>query len=229
VRKPENDPPVFPAASAIRRVPPGSGSYTLLNQQVGAVETRAPLLAFYEDKDNKSAVLAGEGFWRWRLSDYAFNGNFKRIPGTGSEDHPASFKQRTKSRFRVNHKSPVPENEPLLFDAVVYNDNYELINYTDVNMVITNRDKKSFPYTFSKTDKAYTLNAGLLSTRRICFQASYKSGDKILHRMALLRWSPCNRNLPRPRQIHDLLYSIARKSGGSVLLRANGSFGRLFV
>jgi len=193
-----------------------AGSYVLLNQQVGAVETRAPLLVFTEDKDTKTAVLAGEGFWRWRLSDFASNGNFNASQELLLKTIQLLSNKEQKSRFRVNHKSPVPENEPLLFDAVVYNENYELINTPDVNMVITNRDKKSFPYTFSKTDKAYTLNAGYFQPGEYSFRATVKSGDKTYTSNGAFTVIALQQELTETTANHDLLFSIARKSGGTV-------------
>jgi len=52
------------------------------------------------------------------------------------------------------------ENEPIVFDGEVYNENYELINESDVSLVIKNEENKEFPFTFNKTASSYTLKAG---------------------------------------------------------------------
>jgi len=193
-----------------------AGSYTLLFQQIGTVETRAPLLLFAEDKEYKTAVLAGEGYWRWRLGDYAANGNFSASQELILKTIQFLSNKEQKSRFRLNSKTSVPENEPLLFDATVYNENYELINTPDVNMVITSRDKKSFPYTFSKTDKAYTLNAGYFQPGEYTFKASVNAGGKSFSQDGAFHVVALQQELTETTANHDLLYSMAQKSGGRV-------------
>src|SRR5690606_24921775 len=67
--------PLFPQVS----VPYGDfglkGSpEAVLFQKVGNLTTEKPLLVVGVNEDKKSAVLAGEGIWKWRLQEYAASG-----------------------------------------------------------------------------------------------------------------------------------------------------------
>ena len=83
-----------------------------------------------------------------------------------------------KEKFNVTYKNIYFENEPLLFGAELYNDNFEPVNESDVIFDITNSDKKKFSYTFSKTGQFYSLNAGTFPPGDFAFVASTQLGDK---------------------------------------------------
>ena len=63
-------------------------------------------------------------------------------------------------------------------DAEVFNDNYELVNAPDVSVDIVDRSGKHFPFVFSKSDRAYDLNAGYLAPGNYGYAASTSLGDK---------------------------------------------------
>ncbi len=50
--------------------------FTLLYQQINSINTKSPLLCFFENDINREAVLFGEGIWKWRSYNYVFNKNF---------------------------------------------------------------------------------------------------------------------------------------------------------
>ena len=50
-----------------------------------------------------------------------------------------------------------------MFQAELYNDNYELVNTPDVNLEIYSDDDVSYNYAFSRTNKSYALGIGQLA------------------------------------------------------------------
>lgn len=52
-----------------------SNAQVILYQRIGSVTTDRPLLLTWPDGNRKLAVLIGEGLWRWRLNEFADNGN----------------------------------------------------------------------------------------------------------------------------------------------------------
>ncbi|MBK7964307.1 MAG: hypothetical protein IPK10_02630 [Bacteroidetes bacterium] len=87
----------------------------MLNQKVGVVSTTQPLLLFHENNGRKQAVLAGEGFWRWRLSDFNDHGNHIL-----SQEFILSIVQylsvkESRSPFKFIAKMNYKENENLIF------------------------------------------------------------------------------------------------------------------
>lgn len=188
----------------------------LLNQQIGAVRTDDPLLVFFESGDMKTGVLCGEGIWRWKLADYRQHDQWNVFNEIVVKTVQNLCVRENKSHFKINSKNSFAENEPVSFDAEVYNDSYELINTPDINMSIINSDGKSFPYTFSKTERAYTLNAGFLNSGEYRYKANVKLGDKAYTGEGAFTVSALQAEQTETTADHQLLYAFAHKNGGEL-------------
>jgi hypothetical protein len=147
----------------------------LFNQKIGSVETQDPLVLFNQNQDLKFGIIAGDGIWRWRMTNYfieenhnAFNELFHKII------QYLSVKE-DKSYFRIYGKNDFPENENVEFNSEVYNESYELINHPEVEITIINDEGKKYPFVFSKTENSYHLNAGSfpVGTYIHCFCLKY--------------------------------------------------------
>ncbi|MBK7667775.1 MAG: hypothetical protein IPJ32_10785 [Sphingobacteriaceae bacterium] len=66
-----------------------------------------------------------------------------------------------KSFFRLITKKIITENDPIEFNAEVYNQSYQLITEPDVTIVLTDENDKNYNYTMSKTGNSYFIEAGL--------------------------------------------------------------------
>ncbi len=188
----------------------------MLTQQIGSVNTGKPVLIFNESGASKSAVLCGEGIWRWRLADYNSNGNFNAFNELFTKVMQYLIVHENKSHFRILSKNSFPENEPITFDAEVTNENYEMINSPDINITITNNEKKTFPFTFSKTEKAYTLNAGYFPSGNYRYKATVKAGERVYSSEGQFSVSALQVEQNETVADHQLLYALAHKTGGEM-------------
>lgn len=200
------------------------GSYRTLNsanvlmyQRIGVVDTKDPVIVFNQTGDHKTGVITGEGIWRWRLRDFADHGNHDIFNELISKTIQYLSVKVDKSLFRVTTKSNYYENEPIEFEAEVYNESYELINQPEVNLTITNADKKAFPYTFSKTSNAYRLNAGMLAVGEYKYEARVKVGEKVFTQRGEFSVSPLMVEAANTVADHQVLYSLAKKHGGDMV------------
>ena len=55
--------------------------HTLLYKQIGAIETKEPLLATFENSQQKIGLLLGENSWKWRMSSYSNHQTFELFDG----------------------------------------------------------------------------------------------------------------------------------------------------
>ncbi len=193
-----------------------SNDYVMLSQQIGSVSTGKPLLLFNENGASKTAVLCGEGIWRWRLTDYNTNGNFNAFNELVTKTVQYLIVKENKNHFRILSKNTFPENEPLVFDAEVTNENYELVNTPDINITITNNERKTFPFVFSKTEKAYTLNAGYFPSGNYRYKASVKTGEKTYNSEGEFSVSALQVEQNETTADHQLLYALSHKTGGEL-------------
>ncbi len=141
----------------------GAIAQTFLYQRIGKIETKFPLLSVGEENGTRIGIFTAEGLWKWRLFDYLQHQNHQIFDEViGKTVQFLSIKE-DKRKFRITMpKSLFNENEKIVFDAELYNDNFELINEPDASLVITNNDKKEFSYSFNKANRTYSLDAGQL-------------------------------------------------------------------
>jgi hypothetical protein len=189
----------------------------LMSQKIGIVETKDPLIVFNQAGDRKTGVITGEGIWRWRLRDFADHGNHDVFNELVSKTIQFLSVRVDKSLFRVITKSNYYENEPVEFEGEVYNESYELINEPEVSITITNADKRSFPFTFSKTSNAYRLNAGMFPVGEYKYEARVKVGEKVFTQRGEFSVSPLMIEAANTVADHQMLYSLAKKHGGDMV------------
>ena len=132
----------------------------MMFQRLGSVQTSRPLILFNETLDGRSGVIAGEGIWKWRLYDFARNENHQAFDEMVNKMVQFLSLKEQKKKFRIYHRSNFQENQPVEFDAELYNENYELVNEFDIGMTIQDEEGRQFPFVFNKSGNAYQLNAG---------------------------------------------------------------------
>lgn len=169
----EDLPKFNPVVSAFGNFSATAQAQVVLRKRIGKVDTDQPLLAVGEINGIKTGVFLAEGLWKWRLFDYLQHQNqdiFDELMGKTIQF--LSLKE-DKRKFRVSlDKSVYNENEPVLFAAELYNDNYELTNEPDVALSARHADGREFTYTFNKVGKAYTLDAGILPIGNYTYRAT---------------------------------------------------------
>ncbi|MCC6726880.1 MAG: hypothetical protein IT258_20425 [Saprospiraceae bacterium] len=189
----------------------------LLYQRIGKVDTKYPLLLFGEENGVKLAVLAAEGLWRWRLFDYLQHQNHDIFSELIGKNFQYVAVKADKRRFRIStSKNIFNENEPIIFDAELYNESFELINEPDVRLTITNSDKKEFNYTFNKTTKGYTLNAGVFPVGNYRFRGNTSFNGQNLSFDGQFSVQPIQLELYETTADHAMLRRLSNEFGGAV-------------
>lgn len=193
-----------------------NGTSTLLNQQIGQVQTENPILVFSDENGQKSALFCGDGLWRWRLRDYADHENTNVFDELIQKTVQYLAVKADKSFFKVYTRRIINENEPLEFDAEVFNPSYELITEPEVSMIITDEAKKQFTYTFSKTSKGYHLNASNFPPGNYTYRAQVKIDTRVFEQTGGFTVKPLMAEYTGLVADHALLYNISRKTGGQL-------------
>lgn len=197
-------------------------SKVLMYQKIGNVETQYPLLAYSDIENHKQAVLTGEGIWRWRLTEFT---DFPEQPFTKEtilKTLQYISQKEDKRQFRAfTNKIIYKENENILFDAQLYNDNYEAINNPEAFLKISNSSGEKFDYTFSKNNDAYYIDAGRFPEDNYTFLASTNYNGKNLTASGKFSVESIVKEKYDLTAKHDLLYSMIEKFGGEVIYPQN--------
>ncbi|MFN7015287.1 MAG: hypothetical protein ACK4ON_13560, partial [Bacteroidia bacterium] len=209
----------FPALTAPFGEIKYSNAFTpLFFQKIGMVETDVPLVLFNAQSEPKIGVIIAEGWWRWKMANYARYQNHDAFNEWIQKAVQLLSAKQDKSKFRVFAKNLFDENEAIEFDAELYNDAFELFNEPEVNINIFDSNKKRFPFSFVKTSNAYRLNAGYLPVGDYTYEASVKYGDKILKHSGNFSVSAIVIEQLQTKANHQLLNSLSEKNGGKLYL-----------
>ncbi len=199
---------------------PGTAAQVLMYQKVGSVSTRIPLILFNQGVDRKSATITGEGIWRWRLTNYAKVGNQLAFDELFSRIIQYLAVKEDKSQFRVLLKNTYTGSEAVEIDAELYNDSYQLVNEPDVNIVITDENKKSFPFAFTRTSNAYYLNAGSLPPGEYTYKATASHAGKAYQKAGMFTVMSLNVEAINTVANHVLLNNMAVRHKGKMVYPA---------
>ncbi|MEM6967370.1 MAG: hypothetical protein AAF573_21580 [Bacteroidota bacterium] len=201
-----------------------ANTQVLLYQRIGKIDTKYPLLLFGEQNNIKMGVLAAEGLWKWRLFDFLQHENhdiFEEILGKSIQY--LTLKE-DKRKFRISlDKNIFNENEPINFDAELYNQSYELINEPDATITITNSEGKDFPFTFSKTTNAYTLRNKIFPVGNYKFRGTVNSSGEQLVYNGKFSVQPIQLEVFETTADHSILKLLSEKYGGQLVFPNNVS------
>lgn len=193
--------------------------HVALTQRVGNVFSSQPLLIF-SNINKKTAILCGEGIWRWGLKDYASKNTHALSQEFVLKTVQYLATPENKSPFKVKHKSALYENEAVVFDAELLNQAGEMININDVKLELTGNEK-TYNYTLSKTNKAYTLQAGFFPVGSYKVKATTFLGDKNYTYNGAFTIAPLQAELSVSIANHNMLHTLATRSGGGTVYPSN--------
>jgi len=210
----------------IQRFPPlnapfgeyvSNGSVQMLfHQRIGNVETKNPLLLFNTNSGRKTAVLIGDGIWKWRIKDFQENGSHLIFDGLLSKIVQFLALKTDKSLFRVNTKNRCHEDEAIIFNSELYNETYEPVNDSDVDLKITDSNQKIFEYKFNRTEQGYRLNVGNFKEGNYTYAAQTINGGKVYESTGKFMVVALKLETTRTTANHALMYKLANVSDGKM-------------
>ncbi len=200
----------------------GGGAQSVLYQKVGNIATEKPLLVIGSQQNRKTAVLAGEGIWKWRIQEYAETGNADGFDDFVSKTVQYLSAKDDKRRFKVYPlKNEYTDNEPVIFESEIYNEIFDPVFNHTIHLVISNEagNSESFQFTTNPSNTRYRitgLDEGIYQYRAETTIDGKKydiEGEFSIEKLQLE-----NINLMAD---HELLRKISANSRGQFYLPAN--------
>ncbi|WP_128543921.1 VWA domain-containing protein [Larkinella soli] len=128
------------------------GTEVVLWQQVGSVRTSKPLLALNARGQRKSAVMAGEGLWEWRLEEFALTDKQNVVDELLQKVMQLVSIKEDRRKLRVYPiRNEFMTGEEVGFETEMYNDIYEKLYDRPVRMEITNERSITRSYNYTPT------------------------------------------------------------------------------
>ncbi len=216
-----------PMAQVIEQMPPLEAPlarFTLSNatsilayQNIKGLKTDYPLLCFYNNPLQKCAVFCCENIWKWRLQNYLLNRTSDEVDEILQKSIQYLVSGANKSLFRLKHEKVFSQSDPIFIEAELYNQSFEPINTPEVQISILSSKGEEFKYTFSKTNSAYSLNAGIFQEGEYTYTAMTEySGTKHTAKGSFVVSSS---DLEAVNLVadHTLLRTLSRKTGGAMI------------
>lgn len=191
-----------------------NATYSLAHQKIGQLKTGLPLVAFAQTADVRYGFIAGEGIWKWRMHDFASNGNHNTFDDFVVKSAQYLSQQTEKGKFRVFWNNYYAENDPVEFSARLYNDSDQPITGPEVNIIISSEQGKEFNYSFSINDESYHLQIGALPAGLYSFRAETDPGTGVLVKTGNFVVTSLILEDVNTVADHRLLDAIASETGG---------------
>ncbi len=169
-----------------------------------------------------TALLLGEGIWRWRLMEYRQNKNHNIVDELIRQTVTFLCANVNEKPFTVSlPKYSWDDGEPISFNAYLLNESNEQINTPIVQIIITDEKGKKQQYSFEKAGNAYRLNIGLRAEGNYSFKATtkYNGRELISHGSFVVQSLPLE--LLETGADYPLLHSIAQNNQGFLVTATN--------
>ena len=197
-----NSPPIFYGDNAISF----SDEHILLFDRL-----KNPLIFFLINASNKIAFVNSEGFWKWRLLDFKNNKNHNNFNEFFIKIVQYLTIEREQDQFIINHKKSIEEGERMKFEALIFNDSYELDNSQDVFLTISDSLSVASSYKFSRVNNKYQLTTDLMRNGSYTYSSVLKDKKEKTGFFEVVKMQLEDLNvIPN----HNFLKNISKKSSG---------------
>ncbi len=192
-------------------------SRVLFYQKIKNIKTKYPLIILSNNSKNKTAVIAATNIYKWRLFDYYQNKKNEVIESILGQIVQYLTVKKDKSQWRVKtSKNIYDESEPILFNAELYNDNYEPVNTYEAFLKIINDKGKEFDFVFSRIDNHYEINGEKFPAGNYNYIATIKYNGKNLTKKG--KFKIVKKELEKFDLVakHNILNNLSSKTGGKM-------------
>lgn len=196
-------------------------SSVLMSARISNIPTGKPLIFFSQMNENKYGFFTGEGIWRWRISSYVSSGSHIEFDNFIRKIVQYLSLQIRKNDFIVKTKKIIPENEPVIIDAELYNESFELDNTPDVKVEIKDSTGRVYSYEMIRSAEAYRLKAGIFPSGIYTYKATISDPGK--NREASGSFSVHNVAVEALETVadHQMLRMLAEQNGGKMFYPDN--------
>ncbi len=147
-----------------------NSSSVLLSSKIRNINTDLPLLAFAENKVNRTAYLLGENIWRWRLHFYADHKSFEDYDIFIDKTIQYLATNQSKKSLVVNHENFYNSGDAIEINAQFFNKNYEFDEQARLSISVTNRETKAVKlYDLLKSTNSFKVNLDGLAAGKYDF------------------------------------------------------------
>jgi hypothetical protein len=169
-----------------------------------------------------TAILAGEGIWRWRLYEFKNFNDHSVVDECIRQTIAFLAANNNEKPFNVVMPKYVwSDQEPVSMNAYLLNANNEQVNTPDAQLTITDSAGRKQNFSFERSGNAYNLNAGIWAGGTYTYSAKTTYNNKELSANGTFVVESMPLELMETGADYPLLYNLARKYNGGFVTAAN--------
>jgi hypothetical protein len=163
-----------------------------------------------------SAILAGEGIWRWRMYEFKHFDEHNVIDECIRQTVAFLCANTGERQFNVILPRHIwSDQEAVSMNAILLNASNEPINTPDVQITVTDSSGRAQEYTFERSGTGYNLNIGIRAGGRYTYTARTNYGSKALSASGTFVVESVPLELMETGADYHLLYDLAQKNKGT--------------
>lgn len=152
----------------------------LLSSRIRNIATGAPLMAFAENKDGRSAFLMGENIWKWRMQSHIDNHSYEKFDIFVDKTIQFLASDNKRRSLVVNHESFYNSGDAIEISAQFFNKNYEFDDKAKLSITITNRATKAVKrYDMLKSTNTFKANLDGLPAGKYTFSVKELNSNTV--------------------------------------------------
>ena len=156
-----------------------SDAEVILNQRIGKANIPTPLLATAVNATPKRGIFWGEGFWLWRLNEFASNQNQNATDNLLRKTVQLLLSPDKKQRLKVYlSQSELFAEEQASFQVETYNQLFEPVFDQKIKMELIRNDGKKVNYSFFNSPSNNSFSTEALAEGSYQYKASVQMNGK---------------------------------------------------
>lgn len=199
-----------PLKSPYGKVSVNSSTDVLFKQRLGSIVKDDPLLLFGKEGQEKFAITVGEGFWRWRLSNFQATNDTKAFDEIVRKTVQYLSVRTNTSKLRVDMPKTFFEDEEVNIKSRFYNDAYEPITTPSIKFTLKNEQEDKINYEFLPGKSQYSLSLGALDAGKYQWKAYTEFDGREYEKDGMFVVRKVELEALDTRANHNLLYQLSQ-------------------
>ena len=198
-----------------------SQTHILGNQVIKGIHTDKPLIAISDPSKSRSAVIAGEGIWRWRVDCYRRYQNHEKFDLLISRLCQFLLTRADRERFTVSTRRIFNENEPVYFNAKVLDEMLEPATDATVSLDLADSTGKTTTYKFDALGAVHYLRIDNLTPGQYTYKATANIAGKTFTKSGIVSVMEIKTEAENLAANRNLMARLASTTGGGAYLASD--------
>lgn len=190
-------------------------THILGSQIIKGIHTDKPLIAVADPSKAHTAVITGEGIWRWRIDCYRRYQNHEKFDLLISRLCQFLLTRADREQLTVSTRRIFNENEPVYFNAKTLDETLEPATDATVTLTLTDSTGNTSQYKFDALGSGHYLRIDNLAPGQYTYTATATIASKAFSKPGLVSVKEIKTEAENLAANHNLMTRLASTTGGA--------------